>query len=302
MSWFVMAVLARFLWAWCNVADHYVARHFKGKSALSVALFGEWITIPLLLCLIAAFGVPEMPPRAALLWVGLGALFSLGGIFPYLAALRRDEAQNIVPLFELTPVCVMLFAFTLFGEVMTPMQTLFAAGCVIGGFFFLWDFERSELKTGTFILMLVSSAMFAACQLTMRDLAETIPAHDVVILLFTGTVLMSLVLSLFAPSVLKGAFEGLRRANGKILAAAFTAQSLGILANLAIIYAYVNAPLAGQVAALSGVQPIFAFMIAHIVSYTAPGHYNKLVWNKDLKIKMALLALIVLCSAGLKLS
>lgn len=302
MNWFVMAIVARALWAGCNITDHYVAKHFSGKSAFSVSLFQEWMAIPPLVLVILVCGMPDIPGRDALLWLGLGGLLGLCGSLPYFAALRRDEAQNLTALFEMVPVFVMLLAFLLLGETMTPLHLMLGLGCIAFGFLFTWDWEKNHLKTTTLLLMLCSSFLYGCYQLSMRASSLQAEPYDLFILLFIGTIGVSTLVSFFIPGCLRETIQGLKQASPKLLGTTLFTQILNLIANFAIIKAYAGAPAAGLVAALSGAQPVFAFLFAHIVSYTAPGHYNKFVWNRDLQIKLVLLAGMIACAAGLRLT
>lgn len=123
--WFILPLLAAFLWATVNHIDKYLLTRFcKDGNIGSIVLISCLISIPVSILL---FLLDPQSIRLSLvdsLTILLtGSLFSLS-IIPYLYALDKDEASIVAPLFQLVPVFTFLFGFLILGETLTFMQGL----------------------------------------------------------------------------------------------------------------------------------------------------------------------------------
>ncbi len=300
MSWFFYAVMARLFWAGCNLSDHYVTRRMEGAAPFTMVVAICLFIFPIMAALAVFYRLPVLPPGQEMIWIVAGAAISLLGTIPYLAALRRDEAYNITPLFEFTPVFVMILGFALLGENMGVLKFLLGAGCIAAGFFFLWDFERGHIRTKTLALMIGSALCYAVFQIIIRHRIETIDAYDFFFWLYLSIGVLSVVAGIFTGDLAK-TFHAYRAQKHRLAIPSFATEAMSTVANFCIIVAMATAPTAGHVAALSGLQPVFVFTLSQILSYTMPGHYPRLGWTRDVQIKLALLAVMIACAAGLKL-
>ncbi len=299
MSWLFLAIVTRFFWACCNLLDQYISRYFGEDGLFSIAIIDNAtavISLPVLFVLAGPEGL-HLAPHALLLTVGASFL-GMTALFPYMRALHLDDAHSVVPLFELTPVFLMILAWAVLGESMTPRQCLGAFMIIASGFAFTWDFNHGHLKKKTLLLMGTAALIFAVCQLAMRDVTQTQNAYGVAFWFTGGTVFTGLAIGAWRPGCARRVVQAIRESRGKVLGLTMLNEAGARIAFVSLLAAYARAPTAGQVAAFSGVQPVFVFMLALALSHIKPVHYKKLAWDRDMKMKMLLLPLI-LCGAVL---
>jgi drug/metabolite transporter (DMT)-like permease len=297
MSWLALAIITRFFWAGCNVIDQYVSRYFGEDGIFSVVIIDNMtamISLPVLFVL-AGHGLALAP--AALLLTVAGAVLSMVAIFPYMRAMQIDDAHNVAPLFELTPVFVMILAWALLGETMSLRQSAGALMIIASGFSFTWDFNHNHLKKKTLALMAAASLMYAVCQLTMRHVTQSEDPYGVAFYFTAGTVATGIVLALRRRQCAAAVVAAIRQSRGKILALTALDEAFSRLAFIGLLWAYAKAPTAGHVAAFSGTQPVFVFMLALVLGHVRPLHYKKLVWDRDMKVKMLLLPVMLIGAA-----
>lgn len=273
--------------------DQHLSRYFGQGSTLSVALLQNMMALPSLLIMMMIAGVPAYPGLASLLWIGTGAAVSMLALIPYLRALQIDEARNTSPLFEFTPVFVMLMAWAVLGETMTVHQMAGALIVISCGFLFVWDFNHNRIKRQTLLLMLASSFLYAFNQLAMRYVSQDMNPWDVAIFFSAGCFISGIILSVCQPQAVQNLVKGVRKGKGVLMAMAVFEETLSRVAFVCLVYAFALAPTAGHVAALSAVHPVFVMILAMIIGSFSHHHFPKVSWDRDTKIKCVLLAGIV---------
>ncbi len=293
MSWVFFAILARFLWACTNFVDQYTVRISGHNSPLAFVIIVYILLFPIPVGLALFYGSPLAVHPASLIWIGAGAVLCMLSLFPYLMAIKSDAAHNVIPLFEMIPVFVTLLAYILFGDKLGGRQLAGAALVLTGGFFFSWDFKHGHIRLRTLLLMAAASFGYAFYQLSLRYGAASEPVWLVVFWLGTGLSVTASIIFIVAGKARRLFFDSVRRTKGKILAVAFIQNLTDFAATASLTAAFAQAPGAGYVAALSGTQSIFIFIISLVLGRFYPRHYVRLEWDHDMKIKCCLLAVMV---------
>lgn len=299
--WVALAIIARLFWACTNVVDQYIARAF-GSRRIIAAIVLQNLTAIVSLILIAVFhGVPENVDSKLMLWVNVGVVASFCALYPYLRALQNDESRNVVPLLELVPVILILLAYFVLGETMSWTQILFSGVLIACGFGFMWDFNTGRFKTGTLLLMLASSFLFAVYYLSLSHVGKQIDPIDLLWLVDSGCFGGAVVMAIVYPRALGNIKAALASSRGRILWLELLNGVFLRLGILAIIFAFAMAPSTGLVAAFSGVQPVFVFVLSGVTALILHEHYEKITWNRDTIAKIGCLILMILAAAGLHL-
>lgn len=293
MAWLLLAVFVRFLWACTNMIDQHVSRYLGADAVLSVVLLQNMMALPSALIMMMIVGVPAYPGLDSLLWISMGAAVSLLAVIPYLCVLQIDEARNISPLFEFTPILVMLMAWAILGEVMAAHQMVGALIVIICGFLFMWDFNHNRIKQKTLALMLVASFFYALAQLALRHVSQDMNPWDVAIFFSAGYFTGGIVLSLIRPQTARALWQGIKKGKGTLLGWASLEEMFSRVAFVCLVYAFALAPTAGHVAALSAMQPVFVMMLAVIMGGFSHHHFPKVKWDKDVQVKTALLIVMM---------
>src|ERR1035437_6576858 len=103
MQWFFIALVAPFLWAFVNIADHYLISKYsqreKEHSSGGLVIFSSFIGI-FIACLILVFtqGIFDISSADKLLLILAGVL-TIVWIILYLYAMEIEEVSRVVPWF-----------------------------------------------------------------------------------------------------------------------------------------------------------------------------------------------------------
>ncbi len=285
-NWILFAILARFFMAATNVIDQYISRVFGHRRIVSAIVLQNVMAGISVICIPIFYGLPAAIDSSAMLWINLGVICYLCAMYPYLKALQIDEARNVVPLFELTPILMMVLAFFLFGETMTTAQTVLSVALVGAGFLFLWDFKEGKFKSKTFLLMMMAATLFALFFLSMRHTAQEYDPITILWLIDTGLFVSGIVMTIIYPRALGNIRLAIASTRGKIILFELLNGALTRIVSLCMIVALAAAPATGLVAAFSGTQPVFVFLLALFAVKFSATHFKSFVLDRDLKIKI----------------
>lgn len=294
-AWIIFAIAARLFMAMGKTIDRHIADAYGHRRIIS-AIVLQNVTAILSLCLIALFhGVPQNIDSDTVLWVNIGVVAYLCAHYPYLKALQKDEARNVIPLFEMTPFILAGWAFIVLGETMTPLQTTLALAMVVGGFLFMWDAKKCRFKALSFGLMLISSLLMALYFLAMRVATRAYDPLDILWMIESGFFMAGFVMLIVYPRALGNIKMALTHSRGKIILWEFLGGICFRLVSACMVMALALAPVTGLVAAFSGVQPLFsaALGLCLLAGTQKPDWRSKTTW-----FRVALVLIIFIC-AGL---
>lgn len=287
--WIVFALLTRFFWACCNLLDQYITRSSGHHSVLALLILENLVILPSIIVMLFIVDHPFSIQPQSLIWIAFGVIANISALFPYLLALKTDDARNAVPFFELTPVILMVLAWVVFGDSMTAVQMAGVAIIVISGFLFSWDFSKSYFKLRTALLVGLSAVLYGLYQLALRYGAHNESIGRVTLFVSIGLFLGGVLIFFVVPYARHLFIESVQRSRGKILLIALGNDILSRLALLSLVIAFALAPGAGFVGALSASQPVFVLILTVLMSFWRPDLHPRVEWNKDLKIKMVLM-------------
>lgn len=283
--WVFFALASRFLWSGCGVLDQVLARAHGRHRVLSVLTLQLCAYLPFSLMAYFMLGgaVPWSP------WIALALLVYVGALLPYYKALQSEQAYNIVPYFELTPVFLTLLALTLRHEQLSPVQGAAAALVVGCGFAFAWDFKHGRVKGRILAMMAVSALLAALQQFCFKSASETVTAWAVAFYYTLGQALLGLVMLAGIGPARREVVRVVKATAGRTLGLAAGSGLLSFLAMASLVEAFRTAPSTPHVAALSGTQPFFSFLLAAVLGGLIPKHYEPFVMDRELRVKMLLI-------------
>jgi len=127
MTWFLIALVAPFLWAIVNIADQYLIANYsereKERSSGGLVIFSSIIGIFIaLLILIFTSDVFNIPFSDKVLLIVAGAL-TISWIILYLYTLEIEEVSNVIPWFLMVPVFGYIFGYLFLGETLSTHQS-----------------------------------------------------------------------------------------------------------------------------------------------------------------------------------
>lgn len=117
-SWFIIALVAPFLWALTAVLDSYFVVNWYRDKYDAVVVSGVFQSLPVLLVLLGI--VPFTPPSLEVFFFAAGAgLLLIGSFYCYFTALFNDNDSSLAQTFwNFTVPIVPFLAWLLFGEVL----------------------------------------------------------------------------------------------------------------------------------------------------------------------------------------
>lgn len=128
MHWFFIALAAPFLWAFVNIADHYLISKYsqreKERSSAGLVIFSSLIGI-FIAFIISIFvsGIFNIPLLDKVLLLLAGALTVIW-IVLYLYALEIEDASAVVPWFLAVPIFAFILGYIFLGETLTLYQIM----------------------------------------------------------------------------------------------------------------------------------------------------------------------------------
>lgn len=302
-TWFLIALLAPFLWAISNFVDKILLENLRPthEPVGVLILFSSLVSFFFIPCIYWYVGGDiAVSLSSKFLLIGAGCL-EMFAIALYLLVLEKEETSSVIPLFQIIPFFSFLLGYFILGEVLTASQVFAGMGIIIGGILISLDFKAEEgvrLKKRVLILALVSSLAFSGFDVLFKSGAAGIDFATALFWQHIGIAGVGVVLFL--------AFKKYREA----LLRCFSRRSLGFfgvnLANEGLYfagiaffsYALLLAPIA-LVASVTVYQPVFVFLLAIPLSVFAPKLIQEDLSHGHLLRKGIAIAIILLASLWL---
>lgn len=173
MPWIFYALAAPFVWSIVNFLDKFlVEKKIRDPFTLSVLVGFLYLIIGILIFIYSGFKI--LPYQETILAVSSGFLI-VAYLLPYFKALMLEDTSRIAPLFEITPIFVLIIAFFLLGETVTVRQFL-AFPLITGGAFILGskkiDLGLFKLRYALW-LMILSDLLYAILNIFFRRVTYT---------------------------------------------------------------------------------------------------------------------------------
>jgi uncharacterized membrane protein len=287
--WILLALLSRLFWSGTSAIDQVLTRSHESDRIRAVMALELVMDAPLALIVL---GLVERSWHCPSFygWVAFSVAALIGGLLPYYKCLQEDEAYNIVPYLEMSPVFLTVMAFLFRDERLAALQLAGAGLIVLCGFLFSWDFARGRFRLRTFSLMSLCALGYAANAFALRMAGETggVWAASGWYLAFASLAGAAMLMG-FKPRVRRAIVKKALATKGGTVAFALFSNTLSLLGLVCLLYAFALAPTMGHAAGLSGAQPFFSFFLALALGYVLPRYYEPLVFNKETKVKLFLL-------------
>lgn len=290
MNWLLLAFAAQAVWGVVDILDKIILDRILRHSVVLAVSLGL-LAIPLALGLGVLRGFEIVGPQTGIVVLS-GVLFPVALSF-YFKALSIDEAGRVVPLFQLTPLTVLLLSWLLLGDVLTSASYAGFALIFIGGLAISLRRGSSGLTVGrAFWLMLACTAIYGTAQVLVKVGASDFDVLDTVKWNTVGFALAS-VLFLLVPQTRRRFledFRGLSPAGWRYV----VANQL-VLSNLAR-FLFLTAIWAGPVslvAVISGFEALFVLLYAGVLALVRPGFLDEQLNRSAVGVKLGALVIMV---------
>lgn len=165
MTWFIIALLATFLWAFANIIDEFLVKKYSSSKHGSggLVLFTCFIGI-IMAIMIGVFtkGIFQIPIIDKLLLIITGGL-TIGWIILYLYTLEIEDVSAVVPWFLTIPIFGYVLGYLFLGETLTLHQQIGSLIIILGVAVILIDFspQKRKFKWEPALYMLIACFMVA---------------------------------------------------------------------------------------------------------------------------------------------
>jgi len=285
MSWFLLALIAPFLYALTNQIDKaLLEKYFKVSGVGTLIIFSGVLSVLALPVIyffeptVFSIGTKEM---FLMLFVGV---LNLTLLWAYLIALKDDEASIIVVFYQLVPVFAFILGYYILGETITKLQALAMAVIIFGTTliaFEINDENNFRLKRKTVFFMLIASSLWALESVIFKYVALE---ENVLRSLFWHNLALvgaGLLVFTFIPKYRHHFLESIKVNSKGIFSINIVNEIIYMLANAIYAYAYMLAPIA-LVLLTNSFQPIFVFAIGVFMTLYFPHILSEKIEAKHL--------------------
>ena len=257
MLWLSLAVLSRFLYACCNVADSHFSRCMF-KSGLSQNFIVQLYYLVFSVFMFAWLQ-PAWPSSSAWLWIFVAAFFQGFYLIPYFSALKAADSSVVASLFTLGRALTPVMAFLLIGEQLSVWGYIGFVVVVGGALYHSYVPDLKNFNVRAAVLMGLSGLMTAVYAVASKAVFDKIGLVDGFAFI-TGLSCLLSVLIFAVPSLrrtIKADFVQPRRQWGFF----FLIFCLSVFANFTFFYS-LSLTQPTNVAMIGQAQPFFVLLVS----------------------------------------
>lgn len=296
MNWFLIALIGPVLWATVNHIDKYLlSDRFKGSNVGALMIFSSLQTgLVLPIFYFIDRNVINVSALDAVILVAVGVL-SIFAIMPYMYALEEEEASIVVPLFQLIPLWGYLFSYLILDERLTPIQLIGSLFIIIGSGLITMEVDEENkirFKRRIILLMLLSTVLFAFYETVFKLIAVDVGFVASTFWEHIGMLIMGIIFYITIKKYRESFLSLINNQGKKIFSLNIFSESLTIVGNIATNFAVIIAPVA-LVLTVSGMQPLFVFVIGVSLTLFFPEFHEEKLTKKHLAIKIISILIIV---------
>lgn len=307
MHWLFYALLSPVFYALTNHLDKFIIeKYLKGDegddSAGSLVLFTSLFGILVLpVAYLFDSAIFSLGSYNIALLIFTGILY-LGALWLYLHALIDEEASNVVPFWQTSPIFGFVFAYIILGETLSILEGFAALFIILGGALLSleWD-DRGKISikwklAGT---MLLSSLFFGLNDVLFKNVAFDASFAVSIFWTYVGFGLMGLFIYCIN-SRYRHEFHDLFKHEGPtVMGLNISGELLAIAGDTMIRFATLLAPVALVAAVSDGSQPLMVLTLGIVLTWLIPGIIFETINKKEMTKKLGAIALMAVGAAFL---
>jgi len=285
-------VLAAFTWAIVNVVNKFVISKWARNLNILVVSFGV-VSLLSSIFFFALRGFTTLSAINTLIAIATGVLYFLT-VFFYYKALEIEEVSRVIPLYNLTPLFVLLFAGIFLEEVFTLTKYV-GIFLIVAGALFVSSKEFKRIRFGrAFRLMVLATIISATVHVLTKYLLNFSDFWTIFAYIRIGTFLIGFPILFFRYDDIS---RVVRQQGKKVVGLISFNNVLNLLGVLFFTIA-VSKGFVSLVNALSSVQPLFVLLFTVILTLVYP-HILKEKVDKVTIVKKTLAIVLMLTGAVL---
>lgn len=296
VSWIIFIVFAYFIWASFAIFDKYFLNGKISNPFSYTIISGLYFLVLLCIIPIESMSFPS-------LWIVIAAILS--GIFyillilTYFKSLKTEEASRMAPLYQLTPLFVLVLSSIFLGERLLLHHYIGFALLVGGGALVSARFDGKKLSIGKGIYYALLSAFFAAVQLIFIKIAYSGFGLNGGFMWIRLGSLIAVIPLIAVAAYRKSLVSSILALTTKMKLLLLGKITLDIIALYAFSYAFLKGPASLIAAVGESVYPASVFLLALFVSYKLPFILKeqtdrKTIITKSIAILLVMAGLLVI--------
>ncbi|MEI7809964.1 MAG: DMT family transporter [bacterium] len=301
MNWFLIALVAPFVWGIVNIGDHYLISKYsdttKERSSGGLVLFPSMIAVfVVFFIMIFNNGIFNISLNDKILLMLSGALTIIWMVL-YLYALEIEDTSAIVPWFLTVPVFGFVLGYFFLGETLNIKQLIGSIVVLIGVALVSFNFFDKEKKTKRkpVFYMLIACFILAVSGVIFKFV--TVEGNFWVSSFweYFGLGSTGFLIFLFIPKFRKEFMHMNRTGGRKIFFVNIVTEFLTIMANLVTNFALLLAPVA-MVYLVGSFQPAIVLFLTIIGTKFLPHIIKEDISKKTLVPKIIAVVLMTIGS------
>lgn len=297
MIWFFIALIGPFLYALTNHIDKILLdKYFKESGVGTLLLFSSLLSALALPFLFLADRTVLSVSGTNILVLSVVGILNVLVLWCYLIALNNEEASVTVVFYQLVPVFGGIMGYFILGEILSQIQIIAMATIILGTTIISFEVDtenKFKLRRKTVLPMLAAaffwafeSVIFKAVALEENLWRSLFWEH--LMLVFVGVIIF-----VFMRSYRANFLSAIRNNSKAILSLNIANESLYILGNITVAFAYLLAPI-GLVLLTESFQPIFVLAIGIFLTIFFPK-----ITAEKIQAKHVLQKVIAICITGI---
>lgn len=294
MNWFLIALLAEFIWCVVIFSDKFLVGSYYRKVRPGTLMF-----LTAFASLVFSTSIliirPESVhiPLVSALIVMLAGAFYFTASFPYLMALKKDEASSSMPIFQVIPFISYILGFAFLHERLSVQQLLAGIIILTGAVIISLDQDSGfKIKKGIFWLMILSSFLYAMEFFLFKFVAVDTGFWTAAFYQYLGTGLAGVLLINFSANYRNDFKRVLATSFKKVVSIGLFIESLDVVARVLFNYASLLAPLA-LVSLVGGFQPVILLGMGILITVFFPKFGQESLLRRHILQKMGAILIII---------
>jgi len=284
MLWIILAVLAPLLYSFTNYFQKYLIDK-KIKHPLNIIILGGFFSLIVSISIFLYKGSISASSGHPLLLV-LAGIFALLYLIPYFKALSLDDASRVAPLFQFTPIIVLVLSRIFLHEQLVTTQIIAFFCILLGGFILGIEKDTSGVfKPRKSFWFMMLSCTFDGIIGILFKYAQVQNDYWLSLAYLELGVGIAASCSLLLPTVRRDFLIEIPKIKHTTWGLLLSNKIIDFSAGLSMLYAMLLAPVA-LVTVINGIQPLFLLLEGLILTAWFPHIIKEDTDKKTVLVKL----------------
>lgn len=291
--WLFFALLTPFLFSFTNYTEKYlVDKKIKDPTSITILCGLIILLIGVIIFIWQGFPIIGVSQTFFLL---ISGIFLVVYLIPYFKALSLDDASRVVPLFQITPVFVLVIGYFLLKESLSAIKILGFLFILLGGLMLGFDsFGKGIIKIRkSFWYMVLSSLLYGFSNIFFKFAGINSSFWIILSYQAIGAGIGTIIL-FFISNNRQNFVKSIKKLEFLSWLLLIINGSLNAVANFSSSYAFLIAPVALVSVVANGTQPVLLIIEGFIISKFIPHIIKEDIRRSTIIIKVVSVVVIII--------